>query len=138
MADPRPSYGPAITLDAAKKVAAGAVAEVRKNGWNVAIAVVDTHGFLTYFERLDDTQTAAPRIAVAKARTAAMFRRPSSGFEETVAKGRIAVLGLPGATPVTGGVPIVVGGKVIGGIGVSGVASEQDEQIARAGLAALG
>ena len=137
MAD-RPSYGPAITLDAAKKVAAGAVAEARKNGWNVAIAIVDTHGFLTYFERLDDTQTAAPRIAVAKARTAAMFRRPSSGFEETVAKGRIAVMGLPGATPVTGGVPIMVDGKVIGGIGVSGVASEQDEQIARAGCATLG
>lgn len=138
MADGRPSYGPAITLDAAKKVAAGAVAEARKNGWNVAIAVVDTHGFLTYFERMDDTQTAAPRIAVAKARTAAMFRRPSSGFEETVAKGRIAVMGLPGATPVTGGVPIMIGGKVVGGIGVSGVASDQDEQIAKAGLTALG
>lgn len=137
MADQRPSYGPAITLEAAKTVAAGAVAEAKKNGWNVAIAIVDTHGFLTYFERLDDTQTAAPKIALAKARTAAMFRRPSSGFEETVAKGRIAVMGLPGATPVTGGVPIVVGGKVIGGIGVSGVASEQDEQIARAGCAAL-
>ena len=137
MAEQRPSYGPAITLDAAKKVAVAAVAEARKNAWNVAIAIVDTHGFLTYFERLDDTQTAAPRIAVAKARTAAMFRRPSSGFEETVAKGRLAVLGLPGATPVTGGVPIMVAGRVIGGIGVSGVASDQDEHFARAGVAAL-
>jgi glc operon protein GlcG len=132
-----PSYGPEITLDVAKKISAGAVAEARKNSWNVAIAIVDNHGFLVYYERLDDTQTASPAIAVEKARTAAMFRRPSKAFEDVVAKGRVAVLGLPGATPITGGLPIIVGGKIIGGIGVSGVTSEQDEQIARAGLDGL-
>jgi len=110
------------------------VAEVKKNKWNVAIAIVDNHGFLVYYERLDDTQTASPGIAVEKARPAAMFRRPSKAFEDVVGKGRVAVLGLPRATPITGGLPIMSGGKVIGGIGVSGVTSEQDEQIARAGL----
>ncbi len=133
-AQERPPYGPDITIDTAKKIAAAAVVEAKKNKWNVAIAIVDNHGFLVYYERLDDTQTASPVIAVEKARTAAMFRRPSKAFEEVVGKGRVAVLGLPGATPITGGLPIMSGGKVIGGIGVSGVTSEQDEQIARAGL----
>ena len=133
-AQDRPSYGPQITLDMAKKMSVAAVAEAQKNKWNVAIAIVDNHGFLVYYERLDDTQTASPGIAVEKARTAAMFRRPSKVFEDVVGKGRVAVLGLPGATPITGGLPIMSGGKVIGGIGVSGVTSEQDEQIARAGL----
>lgn len=133
-AQDRPSYGTEITLDMAKKIAVGAMAEARKNNWNVAVAIVDNHGFLVYYERLDDTQTASPAIAVEKARSAAMFRRPSRAFEDGVAKGRVAILGLPGATPITGGLPIVAGGKIIGGIGVSGVTSDQDEQIARAGL----
>jgi len=136
-AQQRPSYGPEVTLDTAKKIAAGAVAEAKRNNWNVAIAIVDNHGFLVYYERLDDTQTASPSIAVEKARTAAMFRRPSKAFEDVVTKGRVAILGLPGATPVTGGLPIVSGGRIIGGVGVSGVTSEQDEQVARAGLEAL-
>jgi uncharacterized protein GlcG (DUF336 family) len=136
-AQDRPSYGPQITLDTAKKMSVAAVAEAKKNKWNVAIAIVDNHGFLVYYERLDDTQTASPSIAIEKARTAAMFRRPSKAFEDVVGKGRVAVLGLPGATPVTGGLPIMSGGRVIGGIGVSGVTSEQDEQIARAGLDGL-
>jgi glc operon protein GlcG len=118
----------------AKKMSVAAVAEAQKNKWNVAVAIVDNHGFLVYYERLDDTQTASPGIAVDKARTAAMFRRPSKAFEDVVGKGRVAVLGLPGATPIAGGLPIMSGGKVIGGIGVSGVTSEQDEQVARAGL----
>ena len=135
-AQQRPSYGPEITLDNAKKIAAGAAAEAKRNNWNVAIAIVDNHGFLVYYERLDDTQSASPHIAVEKARTAAMFRRPSKAFEDGIAGGRVAVLGLPGATPITGGLPIMSGGRVIGGIGVSGVTSKQDEQVAKAGLEA--
>jgi uncharacterized protein GlcG (DUF336 family) len=107
-----------------------------KNQWPVAVAIVDNHGFLVYYERLDDTQTAGVSISVEKARTAAMFRRPSRSFDER-SKTQVSVLGIPGATPITGGLPIVVDGKVIGGIGVSGMAADQDEQIAQAGLDAL-
>lgn len=133
----RPSYGPAVTLEDARKITAGAMGEAGKNNWNVAVAIVDNHGFLVYFERMDDTQTASARIAVEKARTAAMFRRPSASFENAVGDGRVAVLGMPGATPITGGLPVMDKGKVVGGIGVSGVTSQQDEQCARAGLEAL-
>jgi glc operon protein GlcG len=131
-----PTYGAQITLETAKKIAGAAVVEAVKNKWPVAIAVVDNHGFLVYYERPDDTQTSSPHIAVEKARTAAMFRRPSRAIEDA-SKTRVAVLGLPGATPVTGGLPIVVDGKIIGGVGVSGVTSEQDEQVAKAGLDGL-
>ena len=132
------SYGAtAVNLATAKKIAAAALAEAQKNKWNVAVAVVDMHGFLVYYEKMDDTQSASPVIAVEKAKTAAMFRRPSRAFEEGIAKGRTAILGLPGATPITGGLPIVVDGKIIGGVGVSGVTSDQDEQIAKAGLDGL-
>jgi uncharacterized protein GlcG (DUF336 family) len=133
-AQQRPSYGPTVNLETAKKIAAGAVAEARKNSWNVAIAIVDNHGFLVYYEMMDDTQTASANIAVEKAKTAAMFRRPSKAFEDAIAGGRQAVLGLPGATPIDGGLPIVVGGRIVGGVGVSGVQSHEDAQIARAGL----
>ncbi len=132
-----PPYGTDINLEGAKRVGAGALAECRKNKWNVAVAIVDNHGALVYYERMDDTQTASPRIAVAKARTAAMFRRPSKALEDGIAGGRVSLLGLPGATPIDGGLPIVVGGKIIGGVGVSGVQSHEDAQCARAGLDAL-
>jgi len=131
-----PTYGAQITLETAKKIAAAAVVEAVKNKWPVAIAVVDNHGFLVYYERLDDTQTASPAFAVEKARTAAMFRRPTKALEDAT-QTRVSVLGFPGATPITGGLPILVDGKIIGGIGVSGVTAEQDEQVARAGLDAL-
>ena len=133
-----PSYGLAIDAAAAKKVAAGALAEARKNNWNVAIAVVDTHGLLVYYEKMDDTQSASPLIAVEKARTSAMFRRPTKVFTDSIAKGGggVALMGLPGVTPNTGGVPIMSGGKIIG-IGVSGVTGDQDEQIAKAGAGSL-
>jgi uncharacterized protein GlcG (DUF336 family) len=131
------SYGPALDLATAKKIAAGAAAEAAKNNWRVAVAIVDNHGFLVYYEKFDDTQTASPLIALEKARSAAMFRRPTRAMEDVVAKGRVAFLGIPGATPITGGLPIVVGGKIIGGVGVSGVTSDQDEQVAAAGLAAI-
>ena len=129
-----PSYGQDISLANAKKVAHAARAEAQKHSWNVAIAIVDNHGALVYFERMDDTQNASPVIAIEKARSAAMFRRPTRAMEDTVNKGRVSFLGIPGATPITGGLPIMVGGKVIGGIGVSGVTSDQDEQVAKAGL----
>jgi len=136
-AQQRPPYGQAINLETAKKVAAGSAAEAKKNSWNVAIAVVDNHGFLVYYEMMDDTQTSSATIAVEKARTAAMFRRPSKEFEDNIAAGRVAVLGLPGATPIDGGLPIVVGGKIIGAVGVSGVTSAQDAQVAKAGIDGL-
>lgn len=104
----------------------------------MAIAVVDNHGFLVYYERMDDTQTASVDVAIDKAKAAAMYRRPTKAFEDGIAKGRTALLGLRGATPIEGGVPVTVAGKVIGGIGVSGANADQDAQAAIAGLKALG
>jgi uncharacterized protein GlcG (DUF336 family) len=136
-AQQRPPYGTAINLETAKKLAAAAEAEARKNSWNVAIAVVDNHGLLVYYQMLDDTQTASSTVAIEKARTAATYRRPTKEFEDGIAGGRTAILGLPGVTPIDGGMPIVVGGKMIGAIGVSGVTSQQDAQIAKAGVDSL-
>ena len=138
VAQDRPPYGAEIGLDLAKKIAAGAEAESKKNGWRMAIAVVDNHGFLVYYERMDDTQTASVDVAIDKAKAAAMFRRPTKAFEDGIAKGRTALLGLKGATPIEGGLPIMSGGKVIGGLGVSGAASDQDAAAAAAGLKAAG
>lgn len=137
LAQQRPPYGTAINLETAKKVGAAAIAEAKKNNWNVAVAIVDNHGLLVYYEMLDDTQTASANVAIEKARTSATYRRPSKEFEENIAAGRVAVLGLPGVTPIDGGLPIVVGGKMIGAVGVSGVLSSQDAQVARAGIEAL-
>jgi glc operon protein GlcG len=131
------SYGPPVTLDVAKKIAAGAVVEANKNNWRVAIAIVDTHGFLKYYEMMDDTQTASASVAIEKARTAAMFRRPTKMFEDAIAGGRNALLGMNGAIPIEGGLPIVANGKVIGAVGVSGLTSPQDAQVGQAGLDAL-
>ncbi len=131
------SYGPDVTLEQAKKIAAGAVVEASKNNWRVAIAIVDTHGFLKYYEMLDDTQTASATVAIEKARTAAMFRRPTKMFEDAIAGGRNALLGMGGVTPVEGGLPIVVNGKVVGAVGVSGLTSPQDAQVGQAGLDSL-
>ena len=132
-----PSYGPDVTLETAKKIAAGAVVEANKNNWRVAIAIVDTHGFLKYYEMMDDTQTASATVAVEKARTAAMFRRPTKMFEEAIAGGRNAILGMGGITPIEGGLPIVVNGKCVGAVGVSGLTSPQDAQVGQAGLDSL-
>jgi uncharacterized protein GlcG (DUF336 family) len=128
------AYGLPVNLDQAKKLAAGALAEAVRNNWRVAIAIVDTHGFLKYYEMMDDVQTASANVAVEKARTAAMFRRSTKMFEEGIAGGRTALLGMHSATPIEGGLPIVVDGKVVGGIGVSGLTSAQDGQVAQAGL----
>ncbi len=102
---------------------AAAEAEAKKNGWTFVIAVVDTRGLLVMLERMDDTQTASVQVAVEKARTAAMFKRPSKAFEDALAGGRMAILRMPGATPIEGGVPLVKGGRIIGAIGVSGMTS---------------
>jgi glc operon protein GlcG len=133
----RPGYAAAINVAAAKKLAAAALAECQKNSWRVAVAVVDNHGLLVYFERMDDTQTASSQIAVDKAKAAAMYRRPTRAFVDAIAKTGPAVMTLPGVVASPGGVPIMAGGKVMGGIGISGVTGDQDEQCAKAGLAAL-
>lgn len=132
-----PTYGGDVTIEQAKKITAGAIAHAQKNKWLMAVAIVDRHGVLVYFERMDDTQIGSVEVALDKARSAGMFRRPTRVFEEGVAKGRVALLGLKGAAPITGGMPIVVGGKVIGGIGVSGATGDQDEETAKAGLAGM-
>src|SRR5687767_2166029 len=133
------SYGTPITVDAAKKVAAPAIAEARKNQWMMAVAIVDIAGDLVYFERMDDTQVGSVNVAIDKARSAARFKRPTKAFQDALAAGGegLRILALNGAIPVDGGVPILVGGKIVGAIGVSGGTSAQDGQVAAAGLAAL-
>ncbi len=131
------SYGADIGTEAAKKVVAGTVAECAKNSWRVAIAVVDTHGVLVHFEKMDDTQIASVKIAITKARASATFRRPTRVFADNIAKGNNAAMTLPGVIGSPGGVPIVVGGKMIGAVGVSGVTGDQDEQCAKAGISSL-
>src|SRR5688572_6999831 len=98
LAQDRPPYGPDVRLDQAKKIAAAALAEAQKNKWRVATAIVDNHGFLVYFEKMDDTQTGGVKIAIEKARTAAMLRRPTKALEDAIAKGRVSVLGFPDTT----------------------------------------
>jgi len=132
-----PPYGTPVNLETAKKLAAGAAAEARKNKWRMAIAIVDNHGSLLYFEMMDDTQTASANLAIEKARTAATRRCSTKAFEGGVAKGRVALLGLSGAIPIEGGLPIMVDGYIVGGIGVSGANSDQEAQCAEAGLASL-
>ena|SRR5207245_1807052 len=124
-----------LTLEAAKKIAASE-AEAKKRGSTVVIVVVDDGGHLLLLERLDDTQVASVEVGIGKARTAAIFRRPSKVFEDQVRDGRVAALALPGATPLQGGIPIELEGKVIGAIGVSGNTPQEDEDIAKVGAAA--
>jgi uncharacterized protein GlcG (DUF336 family) len=124
-----------LPLGFAKEIIAAAEAEAARRGATVVIAVVDDGGHLIALHRLDDTQVASVEVGVGKARTAAIFRRPSKVFEDQVRDGRVAALALPGATPLQGGVPIVANGKVIGAIGVSGNTPQEDEDIAKAGAA---
>jgi glc operon protein GlcG len=127
----------ALTLDAAKRIAAAAEAEAMKNKWNVVIAVVDDGGHLLYLQRQDGTQTGSIDVAVGKARTAMAFKRPTKVFDD-LAKTRPSIVSLgTDAVLLEGGVPIAVDGQVIGAVGVSGVTSQQDAQIAEAGIAAL-
>ena len=127
-----------ITLEGARKMAAAAEAEARKNDWNVAIAIVDASGGLIFFEKLDDTQPGSIAVSIGKARTAANFKRPTKALDDAVTSGgRLPFLAVDGAVPMQGGVPVVVDGKVIGAVGVSGVTSAQDEQVALAALKVL-
>ncbi len=128
----------ALTLEGAKKAAVAAAAEARKNNEGAAIAVVDDGGNLMYLERLDGTFAAGARISIGKARTAALFKKPTAAFEEIIRNGRTPMIALEDFTPLQGGVPVEVDGKVVGAIGVSGAASQQrDEAVAKAGAAAL-
>jgi glc operon protein GlcG len=127
-----------LTLDGAKQVAAAAAAEARRNNEGGVIAIVDDGGNLLYLERLDGTFAAGSTIAIGKARTAALFRKSTSAFEDVIRNGRTAMVALNDFTPLQGGVPIEVGGAVVGAIGVSGAANQQqDEAVAAAGAAAL-
>jgi glc operon protein GlcG len=130
------SYGADVTAATAAKVAAATIAECKKNNWKMAVAVVDTHGALIHFERIDDTQYASNDIAIAKARGSATFRRPTRVFMDVVNK-TPATGTLPGVIGSPGGLPLVVGDKIIGAAGVSGGTGDQDEQCAKAGVGAL-
>lgn len=128
---------PELTLEDCRKIAAGAQAEAAKNKWNVAIAILDDGGHLLHFERMDGATPANAAIAVDKGRTAAISRRSSGKWEDIIKGGRTVMLKMPGILPVQGGVPVVVDGVTIGAVGVSGVQSHEDEQIAQAGIDAL-
>ncbi len=128
----------AITLDFAKQIAAAAEQKAGDNNWPVAIAIVDEGGQLVYLARRDNTQFGSIEVAIQKAVTAVAFKRPTKVFEQAVAGGRMALLGLRGVLPLEGGLPLVFDGRVIGAIGVSGVTAEQDGMVARAGAEACG
>ena len=136
---PPPPYGAPITFDQAQKAMAAAQAEAKKNNWNVVIAIVDSGGNIVMLQRLDDTQFGSIDVARQKAHTAVAFRRPTKVFQDLIAQGgvNLRLLKLEGASPLEGGVPIVLGGKIVGAIGVSGVTSQQDAQVAQAGADAL-
>jgi len=130
-----PMYGANISLDTARKVSAAAEVEARKNNWNVVIVVVDTGGHTVSLQRLDGTQYASVAVATQKAQSSVAYRRPSKVFEDAVKVGGNPQLAfLPGAMPVEGGLPLVMDGKIVGAIGVSGVTSAQDGQVAKAGM----
>jgi len=132
-------YGAPISVDDAKKAAAPAIAEAKKNHWTIAVAVVDPSGTLVYYEKMDNTQTASADVAIDKARSAARFKRPTKAMQDALAAGGegLRVLALQGAVPVEGGFPIVMDGKIVGAIGASGASSAQDAQCAKAGADSL-
>src|SRR6266853_2183932 len=125
-----------LTLNVARKIAEAAEAEASRRHLTAVIVVVDDGGHLLVLHRTDNTQVASVEVGIGKARTAAIFRRPSKDFEDQVREGRVAALALPGATPLQGGIPIKLDGKVIGAIGVSGESPQEDEEVAKAGAAA--
>jgi glc operon protein GlcG len=132
-------YGAPLSLENAKKAAAAALAEARKNNWTMALAIVDPNGTLVYYEKIDNTQIGSAQVAISKARSSAIFKRPTKAFEDALAKGGngLRTLGLEGAVPLEGGVPIVMDGKIVGAIGMSGGTSAQDAQCAQIGADAL-
>lgn len=132
-------YGPSIGLEQAKRAASAASAEARKNNWNMAIAIVDPDGTLVYYEKMDNTQLGSAKVAVDKARSAALFKRPTKVFQDRLTSGStgLPVLALEGAEPVEGGIPLVLDGHIVGAIGVSGDSSDHDAQCAQAGVETL-
>lgn len=126
-----------LALDDAKRIAAAARAEADRNGWPMVIAILDDGGHLMYLERIDGTQKGSSRIAEEKGRSAILLKRPTKAIEDNVAEGRVVMMGLPGAVPLEGGVPLVKDGQFVGAIGVSGMQSFQDGIVAQAGAAAL-
>jgi uncharacterized protein GlcG (DUF336 family) len=132
------SYGSPIRLDTAKRAAAAALDAARRNNWTMAVAVVDIAGELVYFEKMDDTQNGSVRVAAAKARSAALFKRPTKVFQDALASpDGVRILGLDGAVPVEGGVPLVIDGLIVGAIGVSGGTSQEDGVCAKAAVEAI-
>ncbi len=132
-------YGASISLENAKKAAAPALAEARKNNWNMAVAIVDPSGNLVYYEKMDNTQLGSAQVSISKARSAVLFKRPTKALQDAVAAGGMGLrmLRVEGAFPVEGGIPIVMDGKIVGAIGASGDTSEHDGQCAKAGADAL-
>jgi glc operon protein GlcG len=129
------AYGPPINLEAAKKAAASAIAEARKNNWTMAVAITDVGGNLVYFEKMDGTQTGSVNVALDKSSSAALFKRPTKAFQDALAAGGegLRILRLQGAAPIEGGLPLLMDGKIVGAIGVSGGTSQQDGLAAKAG-----
>ncbi len=127
----------ALTLEVAKQISAAAEAEAVKNNWTVAIAIVDEGGHLVHLAKLDNTQYGSIDVAILKAQTSAAFKRATKVFEDAIAAGRNAIIGLKGALPLEGGLPIIHDGKVIGAVGVSGMKSTEDGQVAKAGVDAM-
>ena len=132
-------YGLSISVEDAKKAAALSLGEAKKNNWTVAVAVVDPSGNLVYYEKMDNTQLGSANVSVDKARSAALFKRPTKAFQDALAAGGdgLRLLRLQGATPIEGGFPLVSDGKIVGGIGVSGATSAQDAQCAKLGADAF-
>jgi glc operon protein GlcG len=132
-------YGAPVSLDNAKKAAAAALAEAVKNHWIMAVAVVDPNGTLVYYEKMDNTQLGSADVAIAKARSAALFKRPTKAWQDALAAGGagLRVLGLQGVVPVEGGIPLLADGKIVGAIGVSGDSSDHDGQCATAGAGTI-
>ena len=132
-------YGAPITVDAAKRASAAAIAVAREKNWTIAVAIVDPGGILVYFERMDATQNGSSVVAMDKARSAALFKRPTKWFHDALAAGGegLRMLQLQGAVAIDGGIPLVIDGKIVGAIGVSGASSAQDGQAAQAGVDAV-
>jgi uncharacterized protein GlcG (DUF336 family) len=128
---------PCLTLEDCRKIGAAALQEARSNDWNVVIAILDDGGHLRWLEAMDGSSPFNSQVAVEKGRSAAVSRRSTKAWEDRIAAGRTAVLGMP-VLPIQGGVPIIAEGQCVGAVGVSGVQSHEDEQIAIAGIAALG
>jgi glc operon protein GlcG len=128
-------YGPSISLEAAKKPAAAALACARKNNWTMAVAIVDPGATLVYYEKMDNTQIGSSQVAINKARTSVQFKRPTKALQDALATGglNLRILGIEGAVPLAGGIPLIVEGKIIGAIGVSGDTSEHDVICAQEG-----